>query len=49
MVIPIHDDDQNDEEFNRVNKPDIMENIANMVDMLNNPTKTADQKYDEII
>jgi len=49
MVIPIHDDDQNDEEFNKVNKPDIMENIANMVDMLNNPTKTADQKYDEII
>jgi len=26
-----------------------MENIANMVDMLNNPEKSTDQKYDEMI
>lgn len=40
MVIPMHDDDEN-EDFDKVDKQDqnagIMENIANMVDMLNNP------------
>jgi hypothetical protein len=48
MVIPIHDDDdQNDEEFDKVEKAGIMDNIANMVDMLNN--KNTDEKYEQMM
>ncbi len=48
MVIPIDDDaDQNDEEFDKVEKAGIMDNIANMVDMLNN--KNTDQKYEQMM
>ena len=52
MVIPCDDENDDNEEFDRVDKQDqnagIMENIASMVDMLNNPTKT-NQKYDAMM
>jgi len=45
MVIPCDDDNDDNEEFDKAEKQDnagIMENIASMVDMLNNPTKHDD-------